>query len=1426
MASKKVRKAQEDLEKYYQEVTRIILARQNAASGLIPASVAITTHGDYRDAWVRDNVYSILAVWGLGLAYRRLDDDQGRAYELEHATIKCMRGLLFAMMRQAAKVEKFKGTQALDQALHAKYNTQTGDTVVGDNQWGHLQIDATSIFLLMLAQMTVSGLHIIYTTDEVQFIQNLVFYIERGYRTPDYGIWERGNKMNHGEPELNCSSIGMVVAALQAINGVNLFGSRGGSSSVIHVLPDEIARNYTTLHSALPRESPSKEIDAALLAVISFPAFAIGDAELTELTRKNIIKKLGGTYGCKRFLRDGHQTVLEDHNRLYYEPHELKIFENVESEWPLFFTYLILDGIFNNNHEQVEHYRKLMDALLVDSNSLAMKTKVEEGNEDEEPEYNMRLVPELYIVPKELIEEERANPGSQERVPNQNIPLVWAQSLYILGNLIYDNYLSVADIDPLGRRFSSLHSVNASDTMVQIVLLSESKELQSKLLTYGLETYIKENCSPISISKPSCLRDAYALLGANEKLGLSGRPDRPMGSLSTCKIYRCQGQLYAFLPHFMDREEFYIVSDNNYLVSLFEQEISSVRNLWMSNGRPTMVVMLTHQMVGNMDYDERDNGKKNLLNFLISIGSSGICNGTRVRVGRLSEMINTACIESLDFLVNRSVDAKEDWDEILREHTVEEVAQQKLKINTTGTSKSPIRGEGIPSRNRSIIDATSLKSPLAKSLGYQPDAEELTLVDEELKDENILGPSMRSDSPVHDDGDHAQPVSLTLGNPDQTPQAIDMLFSCSNLYDQIDLLHYLYSCHGGSFVVPGLASLDVLLDEVYWKAMHSKLWSVVRQAAGILRKTVNSLTSNLADLLIRQKPVTIGLRPKEYFINTPKNPSALSQIIYDNCTSDIREAPLIQEIITYLGSLVRGSPGVFSGIMRIRIHFFVIAMREELSRTLKCNEEDAIEHLMQLSPYEVKSLLQQVLIAHDQVENLRISSGNTSPRSKGFTLEEGKQKKETNDAMKIEVRSAGFEAGNFAEIEITRGGGRVNVPLIVGRGLNFVAVDPIDGSIIDFGNYDIFSSDIDSEKFAQSVNSLDEGIIVVLAGKDDFAEKLTESAKAACESLGSNMIRNVHFRDSWCMIGTKGAPKGSVPESYKKSVMGPTEKITHTINLVENGLSSECRRASIATILPSQGRWLRRRRNDGALNRVPLDFYPKVWKVLSKTAAIVVYNATLSSHPTISESTPEELNFALQVENLLDNIVDPAEHQIATECLVVISRIEERNPELSLSGRTINMIDLINEAISQFWDKWISEKSNENVVTPLIHKAPIIHQAVQSVVSTPITKNAPAHNDEDTPISLEAVQTAARRISEVPPKESGLHADFEARPTVTTKAGSDLSYERNQRLARRIFFDLRQDGPQGTMSYLAIACVRHAFGVSWSNSINFSESPQ
>ncbi|RXG73045.1 Phosphorylase b kinase regulatory subunit alpha, liver isoform [Armadillidium vulgare] len=200
------------LDYYHRIVHKTILRHQNPVTGLLPAS------SDNSHAWVRDNLYSVIAVWGLSMAYKKnadLDEDRAKTYELEQSCVKLMRGLLTSMIQQKEKVEKFKRSQSCKDALHAKYCSKTGQTVVGDNEWGHLQVDATSLYLLMLAQMTASGLQIVFNLDEVAFIQNLVFYIESAYCIPDYGIWERGDKTNHGLPELNASSIGLAKAALE-----------------------------------------------------------------------------------------------------------------------------------------------------------------------------------------------------------------------------------------------------------------------------------------------------------------------------------------------------------------------------------------------------------------------------------------------------------------------------------------------------------------------------------------------------------------------------------------------------------------------------------------------------------------------------------------------------------------------------------------------------------------------------------------------------------------------------------------------------------------------------------------------------------------------------------------------------------------------------------------------------------------------------------------------------------------------------------------------------------------------------------------------------------------------------------------------------------------------------------------------------------
>lgn len=70
-------------------------------------------------------------------------------------------------------------------------------------------------------------------------------------------------------------------------------------------------------------------------------------------------------------------------------------------------------------------------------------------------------------MPKNLIDDEKANPKTQKRFANENVPLVWAQSLMILGNLIHEKLIDPADLDPLGKRFFPYNN-KKNDVVVQV----------------------------------------------------------------------------------------------------------------------------------------------------------------------------------------------------------------------------------------------------------------------------------------------------------------------------------------------------------------------------------------------------------------------------------------------------------------------------------------------------------------------------------------------------------------------------------------------------------------------------------------------------------------------------------------------------------------------------------------------------------------------------------------------------------------------------------------------------------------------------------------------------------------------------------------------------------------------------------------------
>ncbi|XP_062705400.1 probable phosphorylase b kinase regulatory subunit beta isoform X3 [Aedes albopictus] len=619
------------LDIYYGIVKRQLLQFQSPITGLFPV---LST--DREVGSIRDSVYCAASIWSLYQAYRRIDDDRGKSYELGQSAVKCMRGVLECWIKQAHRVEKFKSRQCAINALHCKFHLDTGEEIYSDEKYNHLQIDVVSIYLIFLVQMISSGLQIIYTQDEVAFVQNLVYYVERAYRTPDYGMWERGSKYNDGTPEIHASSIGMAKSALEAINGCNLFGEKGASWSVVYVDIDAHNRNRSIFETMLPRESSSKGVDASLIPTLSFPAFASHEDRLVDLTKNNVIKRLRGKKGFKRFSRDGYLSRLEDKTRRYYTKGEIKDFENFECEWPIFYTYMIIDGVFKNNLEQIEEYQmELRKCMHSDLNG--------------DPVVSMCYAPD--------------GDGMYTRASSHSL-FLWGQSVFIIAQLLTAGLLHINELDPIrrylpsynrprkGGRYSAFQakpgirtkigSGTATDLVVQIVLIAESMRLQAMMATYGIQTQTPHEVEPVQIWSSTQLINVYQQLGVNDKIGLTGRPPRPVGSLGTSKVYRICGMTVLCYPLIFEVSDFYLYRDMALLIDDIKTELQFVGKYWRLSGRPTVCLLIREEHM-------RDPQFKEMIDLLAML-KKGYCDGMKVRIGRLQNLISSSCIEHLDFM--------------------------------------------------------------------------------------------------------------------------------------------------------------------------------------------------------------------------------------------------------------------------------------------------------------------------------------------------------------------------------------------------------------------------------------------------------------------------------------------------------------------------------------------------------------------------------------------------------------------------------------------------------------------------------------------------------------------------------------------------------------------------------------------------------
>ncbi|XP_069841933.1 phosphorylase b kinase regulatory subunit alpha, skeletal muscle isoform isoform X3 [Dendropsophus ebraccatus] len=1171
------------LDRYARLVQQTILCHQNPVTGLLPASC------EHKDAWVRDNVYTVLAVWGLSLAYRKnadRDEDKAKAYELEQNVVKLMRGLLQCMIRQVSKVEEFKYSQSTKDSLHAKYNTSTCATVVGDGEWGHLQLDATSIYLLFLAQMTASGLHIIYTLDEVNFIQNLVFYIEAAYKTADFGMWERGDKTNQGIAELNASSVGMAKAALETLDELNLFGAKGGPQSVIHVLSDEIQHCQSILQSMLPRASTSKEIDAGVLSVISFPAFAVEDPQLVQITKQEIIDKLQqqhfpiptlvrlpeahkmleGRYGCCRFLRDGYRTPKEDASRLYYEPAELKLFENIECEWPLFWTYLILDGIFFGNLEQVQEYREAIESVLIKG------------------PHGVRLVPELYSVPENMVEEEYQNPHTVDRIPMGKLPHMWGQSLYILGCLMSEGFLAPGEIDPLNRRFST---VPKPDVVVQVCILAETEEIRDILHKHEFEVETVAGVNPIRVQPARILSHIYARLGRNKKMKLTGRPYRNMGVLGTSKLYTIRQNIFAFTPQFIDQQQFYLALDNRMIVEMLRTDLSYLCSRWKMIGRPTITFPISHTML-----DASGTALDPAVLATLRKLQDGYFGGARIQTGRLSDFLTTSCCKHLSFM-DPGVEGKIGGNGYLGgqsiivqeletplhaaptaddEDSEDEVAQYLSHLlGTTAPRPTPVAQRGGLHRFRAAIHSTrdiiSLRTK-AKNLNIQ-DVQmylptKLFQATQPALDLLNVTPQKQQTSKMPASLAEMQLPQDTSGKTDFTA-LVDVFRDTDNVHEQANILYILYSMKGLDWDThiygqPGVTVKDLLI-ELYGKVGATRQWALIRCISGILKKKVEALDEACTDLLSHQKQLTVGLppEPREKTIIAPLPYDKLIALIEDASEQNMTISILTQEIMVYLAMYMRTQPSLFAEMFRLRIGLIIQVMATELSQSLQCSAEEATESLMNLSPSDMKSLLHHIL------------SG------KEFGVE-------------------------------------------------------------------------------RSVRSTDKMASPAVSIHELGAVGATKSERAGITRLKSEIKLDVD-------IFSAASLKPGDPLSSSGDLS----------NISDSDITYDSR----------QGQWLRRRRLDGALNRVPVGFYQKIWTILQKCHGLSIEGFVLPSSST-REMTPGELKFSAHVESVLNRVPQPEYRQLLVEAILVLTILAD--VEINSVGGIIHVekiVQLANELFCQ-----------------------------------------------------------------------------------------------------------------------------------------------
>jgi hypothetical protein len=173
----------------------------------------------------------------------------------------------------------------------------------------------------------------------------------------------------------------------------------------------------------------------------------------------------------------------------------------------------------------------------------------------------------------------------------------------------------------------------------------------------------------------------------------------------------------------------------------------------------------------------------------------------------------------------------------------------------------------------------------------------------------------------------------------------------------------------------------------------------------------------------------------------------------------------------------------------------------------------------------------------DSLSDIKYVNANYNKINKAWEL--------TTARDELKISSAGSSDGKFASMQYNL---LEQLPTTYYWGISIALIDTV---TLQPHGIQVFSSGDGSaqtrNKLADSltnyINSLAPGTVLAMTVCDDGAQSVLgynppSTVRDAIKELGSIYIDSVKYRESWCILGKKGAAPGTVPEVYKKQFQG------------------------------------------------------------------------------------------------------------------------------------------------------------------------------------------------------------------------------------------------------------------------------------------------